>query len=300
MAESTTRAALECSLDRIIDRFSGRIGFYARNLTTGEEIARDADTPYPTASVIKLAVLAEILRLSAAHELALDRRILMTAEDIVAGSGVLKEMMPGLEPTVRDLASLMIVVSDNTATNMLIDLAGGVDAVNHLTRDVLGLAGVTLYNRIDFDRIEGEARKLAEGTPRDLAGLVAALVDPATFGAEAADEAVRILRRQQFLDQVPRYLEVTSYSKELGLDESLWVASKTGFMPGTWVDAGMIRLPDDQRIVYCAATNGSTDESMSSEAEGAVANGLLGRLLVEYWWSSNTGVPPLRGSAYLV
>jgi beta-lactamase class A len=294
MTDRIDRARLDEALDRVIAGFSGKIGLYARHLGTGEEISRDADTLYPTASVIKIAVLAEILRQVTEEGLDLDRRIELREGDIVGGSGVLKEFSPGLQPTIRDVATMMITVSDNTATNMLIDLAGGVAAINRLVHDRLDLPGVVLHNRIDFDRIGGDVRRLAEATPRAMASLVAAVLDPRTFGEPAATEALRIMRRQLYLDQVPRYLEVTPYWKELGLGEALWVACKTGFFPGTWADAGMIRLPGDERVVYCSVTHESADTSMSSEPEGAVANGRIGRLLVEYWWPTGGSPAPLR------
>jgi beta-lactamase class A len=299
MSNRKSRQAMETALDAIIAGFSGSVGFYARDVTTSEEIARDADTLYPTASVIKLAVLAEILRMASEEGLDLDSRHAMTEADIVGGSGVLKQCMAGLQPTVRDLATLMVVVSDNTATNMLIDLAGGVRAVNRTVHERLGLSGVILHNRIEFATIGDDVRRLAEATPRAMAELVARLGDAATFGPEAAAEAMRIMRRQHHLDQVPRYIEVTPYAKDLGQDETVWFAAKTGFFPGTWVDAGMFRLPGERQFVYSAMTHDSADRAMSNEPEGAVTNGKIGRLLVDYWWPDASGPAPLRDSAWL-
>ncbi|MFM9107023.1 MAG: serine hydrolase [Chloroflexota bacterium] len=299
MPDRLSREACEEALDGIVAAFSGAVGLYARDPDTGEEVARDADSLYPTASVIKLAVLAETLRIAAEEGLDLDRRVEVRGEDIVGGSGVLCEFVPGLMPTIRDLATLMVVVSDNTATNLLIDLAGGVEAVNRTVRERLGLGGVILHNRIDFAAIGGEVRRLAEATPRDMALLVERLADPATLGADAAAEAMRIMRRQHHLDQVPRYVEVMPFAKDLGQEERLWAAAKTGFFPGTWVDAGMLGFPGGRRVVYCAMTHASADRAMSSEPEGAVTNGKIGRALVAYWWPEGAGAAPLRESAWL-
>lgn len=277
---------VERRLDQIQSSFSGQIGFAAKNLSTGEVVARNGTASFPTASVIKVAVLAEVYRQATEGELDLQRRAPLRAEDIVGGSGILKEFGPGLMPTVHDLATLMIVISDNTATNLLIDLVGGVDSVNRLLHDKLGLPKIILHNRIDFDRIEGDVRRLAESSAIDMARLMELIATGNIAGPEASVGMIDILRRQQYLDQVPRYFNYNPYAKELNLRQSYWIACKTGFFPGTRVDAGIVSLPDDVMFTYCAMTSESADTSISAESEGAVTNGLLGRLILEYWWPS--------------
>ncbi len=281
-----TRDALERALERVRSRFSGELGFAASNLATGETVEIAADRRVPTASVIKLAVLVELFRQVAAGEIDLERRLALRAAAIVPGSGILKELAPGLRPTVRDLATLMVVISDNTATNLLIDLVGGVGAVNETVQRRLGLATIVLHDRIDFERIGGEGRRLAEGTPRELARLMELLGRGELVDAASSAAMLAILQRQQYLDQVPRYLAVNPYARELRLEPPppLWVANKTGFSAGVRVDAGLIGLPEEHTIAYCAATAGSADASFAAEAEGAVTNGLLGRLVCAYWW----------------
>ena len=142
-------------------------------MATGETVEWNAEAMFPTASVIKLAVLAEVYRQAATEGLDLQQRMELREDEIVGGSGILKVLGPGLNPTVHDVATLMIVLSDNTATNMLIDLVGGVEAVNRTIHDDLGLPSIVLHNRIDFERIGNDVRRLAESSARDLAELVA-------------------------------------------------------------------------------------------------------------------------------
>jgi beta-lactamase class A len=299
MKRIASRADLDAALDRVQSWFSGQIGLSATNLTTGETVEIDAGRLYPTASVIKLAVLVELFRQTAAGRIDLDRRVEMAADDVVLGSGLLKEMRPGLAPTARDLATAMVVLSDNTATNMLIDLVGGVEPVNETMRDRLGLENILLHRRIDFGQIGPDIRRFGESTPRDMARLVAGIARGEVVDRDSSGAMLDILRRQQYLNQVPRYLSFNPHADALGEEQSIWVACKTGMTPGIRADAGLIHLPDGVEITYCAMTEESADRAMSEEAEGEIASGLIGRLLIEYWWPGSAPAGALRDSAWV-
>jgi beta-lactamase class A len=109
---------------------SGHVGLAARHLGTGQQLSWNPDATIGTASTVKVAIYAEVLRQTRLGAVDLDAPITTRAADLTGGSGVLCVLRPGLECTIADLCTLMIVLSDNTATNMLIDLLGGVDAVN--------------------------------------------------------------------------------------------------------------------------------------------------------------------------
>jgi beta-lactamase class A len=109
---------------------SGHVGLAARHLNTGEELTWNPDAAIQTASTVKVAVYAEVMRQSRLGLVDLGARATTRAPDLAGGSGVLAILRPGAACTVADLCTLMIVISDNTATNMLIDLLGGVAAVN--------------------------------------------------------------------------------------------------------------------------------------------------------------------------
>lgn len=284
MAERLTRDELESAIGSLAAEFSGEMGLAAVNVATGEAVEWNAEAIFPTASVIKLAVLVEVYRRAAREGLDLQQRMELRAEEIVGGSGILKVLGPGLNPSVHDVATLMVVLSDNTATNMLIDLVGGVDAVNRTIHDDLRLPSIVLHNRIDFARIGNDVRRLAESSARDLAALVAMLARGEVVDAASSAAMIAIMRRQQYLDQVPRYLAYSPYAVELAITQPLEFAGKTGFFPGTRVDAGLLMMPENTTIAFCAMNDGSADTSIAAESEGAVLNGRLGRLLVEYWW----------------
>jgi len=298
MATGALRSDLERRLENLKKRFSGELGFAARNLATNEEILFDADRLYPTASVIKLAVLVEAF--AQAHEKRLsldDERLLMQPSDLVLGSGVLRDLAPGLQPTIRDIAILMVIVSDNVATNMLIDRVGGVEVVNKRIQGEYGLKDIHLHNRVDFEKIGDDVRRFAEATPKALMELGTLLANGQLVSPQACSEMLEIMRRQQYLDQVPRYLAYNPFMKELEQPQDFTVASKTGFFPGTRVDAGVITTPAG-KIAYCAMAMESKDLSMAMENEAAVVNGVLGRMVVEHWWPEGKARDAFMSSPY--
>ncbi|MEA2526667.1 MAG: beta-lactamase class [Thermomicrobiales bacterium] len=282
------------------DRFSGVLGLAAANLATGEEIAVEADRTFPTASAFKIPVMVEVFRQERAGHLRLDERLELRPSDLVRGSGVLRDLMPGLTPTIYDLAMLMIVVSDNTATNMLIDRVGGIEPINRTMQERLGLSSIVVHNRIDFDLIGDDNRRIAEASPRDLMRLCALIAREELIDAEASRQMLAIMRRQHYLDQVPRYIEYNPYGPEFNLPQPVWFANKTGGLPGMRSDAGVISLPGDVRIAYCTMTEHSADTGFTFENEAEITNGILGRILVEYWWPGDWAAAGVgRSSPYV-
>ena len=283
MGEVRGGGDVNVALGELERRFSGELAVAAINLATGETVEHRADRVMPTASVIKLAILCEVWRQAAEGRLDLGQRVVIGPGDAVLGSGVLRDFAPGLAPTVRDLGTLMVIVSDNTATNLLIDLVGGVGPVNANARR-LGLPDTTLHRRIDFGQIGRVASRFGESTPRDLARLTAMLARGEVVDARASAEMVEIMRRQQYLDQVPRYLNSNPHADALEEGQEAWAACKTGMMPGTRADAGILHLPGGVEIAYAAMTDGGSDQSFAADNEGEVVNGIVGRLLGEHWW----------------
>ena len=112
------------SVESLVRSFAGEAGVYAINLRTGQEIAVNPDVRFPTASTIKTAVMLEVYHQVAERTLSLDEVVPVKDSERVGGSGVLNGMSPDLVLEVRDLVHLMIVLSDNTATNVLVNRVG--------------------------------------------------------------------------------------------------------------------------------------------------------------------------------
>jgi beta-lactamase class A len=278
-----SRARTLARLEQVRDRFSGRMGIAARNLATGEEFLVDHLHAFPTASSIKVPILYQLFRRVEVGEIALDDRVELTAEGKAKGSGVLRDLQPGLRLTVHDIAMLMIIVSDNTATNMAIDLAGGPAAVTAAMRD-LGLTSTVLHRKINFDLPTQGTSWLGESCPFDLMRLAALIGSGQAISEAASAGMLAILRRQRSHVQFPRYLGYNPFGPELGEPQPFWVANKTGSMPGVRADMGIVGLPGDQLIAFGVMTEGSHDTSFTPENEGEIANGIVGRILMEHWW----------------
>jgi beta-lactamase class A len=203
--------------------FRGRMGVAAKNLDTGETILVDADTRYPTASVIKLAVMVEVHHRIAEGRLGRDTLLTLRDDDKVGGSGVLGRLHGGTQLSVADLVNLMITISDNTATNMLIAQVGTQAVDDRLAS--YGLTETKLFRptfrdgKPDvFPELEKEFG-LGMTTPREIALLMERIAEGKVVSREACDEMLKVMRDQDVLTMIPRSLPE---------DQDVVVANKTG------------------------------------------------------------------------
>ena len=277
------KQVLEAHLDALAAGFSGKLSLYVKDIVSGETIARDPDAVVPTASCIKLFVLMELMRRVANGELTLEQSIPVLARQQVGGSGVLKDLSAGIVLPLRDVATLMIVLSDNTATNMLVDLLGR-EAINKMIRG-LGLHETTLFNKVDFEAIGNDVRRFAAGTAREFGAALEKIADGTFADGAACRNIIDILERQQYLDLLPRYLPYNPYARELNAPQSLRIANKTGFYMGVRCDAALLFLPA-RTVVAVAFTRDSKDPTFNVDNENAVFLGRIGLALYEYFAAS--------------
>jgi len=214
---------LEVQVRELVAGRAGTWGVYARNLGTDETVAIDADVVMPAQSSVKTCVLLTYEHGVDEGTVDPDRRVALTVDDVVLGSGVLRYLSPGLEPTLNDLAWLMITVSDNVATKTLIRELGGGDVVNaYMGR--LGLP--TAYIGRPWDDGGGDL-ELASSA-RDLAELYTHL----------GPRSREMLYRHQRLDLLPRHLPHDPDVSDHGLTAPVRVYGKSGWGACEIVDAG--------------------------------------------------------------
>jgi beta-lactamase class A len=219
----------------VATRISGRLGVAIRYLPDGPDYRLRANEAFYPASVIKVPILAEVFWQAAEGRLDLNSRLAVTDEDRREGSGILAALKPGITLTIQDLAELMIVVSDNTATAMLVRLVGA-PAVNARMRS-LGLEKTRVAGAMAGDR---ESRDRSETTPADMLRLFELLWNGTVADPEASTQMLGILSRQQFMD-LARYLPVDDLSEEDGRRQSpVVLASKSGAVNGVRNDVGLI------------------------------------------------------------
>ena len=135
---------LETKLRDMISGFPGTVSLYARNLDSGHEVGIDPDRRVRTASTIKLPIACALAAEVEAKRARWDERLVIRAQDKVSGSGVLADFSEGETISLRDAQTLMIIVSDNTATNLILDRIGA-DAVNNFMNS-LGLTDLSLIH----------------------------------------------------------------------------------------------------------------------------------------------------------
>jgi beta-lactamase class A len=240
-------------------RYGGRLGVVVHDLESGARAAVGADAPFTSASVIKLPVLMTVLDRTAAGALSLDDRLPIADADRVDGTGIIGDLADLRELSVRDLLTAMIALSDNTATNILINRVS-MDAVNAWSA-AAGLRATSLV-RLMRDT-EARARGLENTmSPDDAAVLLARLARGELAGPDATAFALGALHRQRFNDRLPRLLP-----------DGVRVAHKTGELPGVRHDAGLLYGPDGRApIVVAAMTEGFTGPACESETGGPAAD----------------------------
>jgi len=269
------------AIERELAAFAGTGGIAAKHLGTGEEIRVNADGETGTASTIKVPVLIEVFRQAEAGKIDLETKIADTPETRTPGSGILRDLSTGIPLSVRDVAILMIVVSDNTATNMLIDLVG-LERINATMRE-FGFPRTQLRNRIHFPTIGDDVKNLAVTTPGELAGIMEALATGRILSDESRAEILRIMGMQHYLDNVPRYLPYTPYAEELEKpDNGLRIYNKTGGWTGFRADMALVEWPGT-RYVIGVVTDGDPDTRFWAENEGSKVIGRISRTIFDQW-----------------
>lgn len=258
--------------------FSGRLALAFAPLPSGEPFLHEAERPLPAASLIKLPLLLHALAEVAAGRLSLERRVALREGDKAGGNGVLRLLGPGLEPSVRDLLTLMIALSDNTATNLVIDLLG-LEAANAFMQR-LGLARTRLVGKLQLPlAAQNEAQRRGERNQTSAAevlGLLVRLARGELLGAAETELALAILREQQYHEALGRYLP---RDPELS-DERVVLASKSGCLRGVWHDAALV-CDARHRPLYALVvmTADSTDQSYGYDQEGMLLIARLARAI---------------------
>ena len=217
---------LDEKIQNEIKNFSGKVWIYAKNLDTGKDYALRADEQVRTASTIKLPIMTEVFHQVAVGKLSWTDEIVLTKQNKQGGSGILFEFSDNTKIDLRTALNLMIVVSDNSATNLVIDKVGA-DNVNAFVES-LGLHQTRSLRKIGGG---GEAKVLTDtplyktfglgvSSPRDMVKLLEMLEKGEVVSKDASAEMINILKRQQFKNGIGRNLPDTiqSVSKSGALD----------------------------------------------------------------------------------
>jgi beta-lactamase class A len=267
--------------------FRGQMGVAAINLRTGETIAVDADRRFPTASTIKTAVMIEAYQQASEGKLRMDSTIPLRDAEKVGGSGVLRDLHDGLELSVADLVRLMIVLSDNTATNMLIAKLGTARVNARL--EAYGLRDTKLFRptfrdgRPDaFPELEREFG-LGMTTPREMAKLMAIIAEGKAVDRQASESMLGILRRQQDRAMIPRQLPGNGIlvGNKTGTDEEKH-PDANGIKRHVRADAAIVTGPELSYVIAIYARQGE-DKRWSLENDALLIGAHVSRMIFDYF-----------------
>jgi beta-lactamase class A len=278
--------AVERRIEERLRGFPGTLGVAALHLDTGEAIAVNADTRFPTASVIKVPVMAAVFQQVAAGHIRLDQALTLKEDEKVGGSGVLHSLRAGARLPVADLLYLMIAVSDNTATNMLIAQVG-TKSVNDLMA-ASGLPLTRLYRptfragKADMFPEEEKEFGLGSTTPREMARLLEKIARGTMVSPAASQEMIALLGKQQDRDMIPRRLPETGdvvVASKSGTDSRTGSDGKEGAIRN---DVAIVSTPKG-RYVIAIFTQRVTDLRWGVDNEALVAGADVSRLVFDHF-----------------
>ena len=236
------RLTLEQRIEAELKSYDGTMGLYIDDLK-GNVITRFPDEPFETASTIKVYILAALF--DAIEQGKASLRDMLTCEERfwIDGSGILGSLEVGTTLSVKNVATLMIIVSDNIATNMLIDYLG-IDEINACIQK-LGCKDTKLHNVLDFAKYH----QLGTTTPRDYASMFIRIQNRTLVSAEASEQMWQILSQQHYNSMIVKslpqfYVDPDNYDEQL-----FWFASKSGSMNACRNDGGIITTPYGSYVI---------------------------------------------------
>ncbi len=275
------------------------MGIYAKKLDTGEVIAFNADERFPTASLIKVAVMAEVFHEIADGKLSKDTTLTLKESDKAGDETVPLNMLhDGTTLTVEDLLRFMIAYSDNTATNLLVGFVGTANVDRLL--DSYGLTKTRLY-RPTFrdghaDVLPEEEKEFGLGstTPREAARLIELIAEGKVVSRAACDEMIALLAMQQDRAMIPRSLpfarEEILVANKTGWDEEKRPDAK-GFKGDVRCDAAYVKSPKARYVIAICARR-IRDKSPGVDNEALRTGAELSRMVYDYFDATTPGTPP--------
>jgi beta-lactamase class A len=290
--------ALEGQLRGIVTAHHGKVALFAEQWNTGKTVSLDPDLAVTTASDIKLAILYEAMVEVREGKAKWDERITLKPGEAVGGSGMLHFFDPPMTMSLKDVLTFMVIVSDNTATNLAIDRFG-INPVN-ARMESLGLANTHLYKKVMKPAIgpmppDQPKFGLGKTTPKEMATLMSGIglcrlrpkagagtsklawplsyEEPDTADKAVCDVALTMLKSQFYRETIPRYLPN-------GGDQS--VASKTGSLNQVRNDVAIVAGKSGP-MVLSIFTYDNADQGWTVDNEGEMTIAKLAQAIVGAW-----------------
>ena len=262
---------LQTAIETITRSVNAAWGVFIKSVETGEEVAINADRQMETMSTIKIPLMVEVLEQIKAGKFKLEDTYTFVQTDSQPGTGTIQRLDPGAVMTVKDLITLMIIVSDNTATEVLFRMVGGPDAVN-ARMEAIGLKNTRAMNIPSkwFPQLRAAASTeqfyrdgkypFGLSTPREMGRLLEMMERGTLVDKASSDLMLQMMRGQLYRTRIPRY--ITGYR----------IPHKTGdFLPYVGDDVGMLEAPGRTIVVSIFTGNHFGSGEMLENAIGLVA-----------------------------
>ena len=287
---------LQDRLNELAASFPGKAGVYVRNVETGATAAVHADDTYPMASTYKVAIMLQVFRQVEAGKISLDERVTLKQSDLRPGSGLLQYMATGIAPTIHDLLLMMITVSDNEATDILLNRVGAANvtatlrslgilnfrvdrSTEQIISDWLGaadpqfrgktaaeiLAHPEAFAKLTQEQMDKASQSLTDdprdhASPRAMGELLEKIVKSEAASEQSCRDMLRIMQEQEHRDRISRYMgEMTT-------------ATKSGTIGATTNDVGVLYV-GKQHVVIAVYTVKASSLVQTEQAED-----LIGRI----------------------
>jgi beta-lactamase class A len=223
-------------------------GIFLVDLDSGSYLNFNGDTTFASASTIKVPILVAFFQAVDEGKVRLDQMLTLRAEDIVGGSGEMQDETPGKKYSALEVARKMIVVSDNTATNMMINLLGGAEVLNQHF-GTWGLRATVLNNKLPD--LEGTNTT----SPKDLINIIAQIDRGNLVSVKSRDRIFQIMHQTKNDSLLPK-----------GLGEEAIIAHKTGNINTLLADAGMVDLPNGKRYLVAVMVKHPPDTEKAAQS----------------------------------
>jgi beta-lactamase class A len=265
-------AALHRTLDSLASRHRGTVGYTVHDIDTGERLERRGDETFATASLIKVPILVTVYDLVEKGQLSLDDPLTVLKLDKVPGSGMLLFLHDIAVITVHDAAWLMSTVSDNTATNLLLDRiiirrvwekmeALGLPHTKVHSKSFLRIASVAMDSSVKYG--------LGVTTPNEMARLFALLAEGKAVSPKADSTMLDILAHNEDRTKMQRFVD------------GMAVPHKTGDNDRIRTECAL--FPLQSRVVACVLTKDNVDERYMIDAEAQTMMARMGAVIVNAW-----------------
>lgn len=266
----------------LVSVFDGDFSFYITSADGELNVGYQEDLVLKVASVGKLFILGAFLEACQKGKLSLSDTVIVKADDMVEGSGVLQYLEPDHSFSLKELATYMIIVSDNMATNLVLRELGGAAIVKeHLQR--LGITRSGVNRRIAMTEEDMRMGCFAQATTKDLVSYLKQMERGDVLNESYRTLFHQILEKQQFKNMFLRKLPLADhYDSEKEALVMLHAGSKTGYDGDQRADTGWILFPGGEMIFYACIANNGTDQRYATDNEAECLMAALG----ERFWEA--------------